>query len=64
MSLQDLKGHFESDKMKFNDIQRDALRKRERDMIDEVSNLKNEREMITMKKRNDEHVMLDLVGDL
>ena len=36
VSLQDLKGHFESEKLRFDDIQKAALRKKEQEMADEL----------------------------
>jgi hypothetical protein len=64
LSLQDIKGHFESDKRRFDDIQKQSLRQKEQEMTDELQMMKREREVLYQKKTNDEQVMLDLVNEL
>lgn len=64
MTLQDMKGHFEAEKTRFDDIQRTALRKKEGEMADEIQQMKKEKEMLRHKRDNDEKVMLDLVNEL
>lgn len=36
ISLQDIKGHFEAENRRFDDIQKQALRKKEQELADEV----------------------------
>ena len=64
VSLQDLKGHFESEKTRFDDIQKAALRKKEQEMADELQARKKEKEVLHQKRQNDERVLLDLVNEL
>lgn len=60
MSLENLKGHFESNRMRFNDIQKQALRSKEKEKIDELQQLKRDREMLYHKKANVSHMLASL----
>ena len=64
MSLQDIKGHMEADRVWFDDIQKEALRKKEWELADELQVMKKEKDALYHKKQNDEQVMLDLVNEL
>lgn len=64
MTIQDMKGHFEAQNTRFDDIQREALRRKEQEMADEVAQMRKEKEMLRHKRDNDEKVMLDLVSEL
>lgn len=52
MSLENLKGHFESNRLRFNDIQKKALRNKEKETIDELQQLKRDKEVLYHKKTN------------
>ena len=55
MSLENLKGNFEANRLRFNDIQKAALRSKEREKIDELQQLKRDKEMLYHKKVNVSH---------
>ena len=59
-----MKGHFDSEHIRFNDIQKEALRKKEMEMVDELQAMKKDKEIVRMKTENDEKVLLDLVNEL
>ena len=54
MSLQDLKGHMEADWVRFEDIHKEALWKKEWEMADELQVMKKEKDALYSKKQNDE----------
>lgn len=45
-------GHFESNRRRFDDLQKQALRHKEHEAIDELQQLKKEREVLYHKKNN------------
>ena len=51
-NLEDLRGNFEADRLRFNDIQKHALRSKEKETIDELHQLKRDKEMLHHKKIN------------
>lgn len=46
LSLQDIKGHFEAENWRFDDIQKAALWKKEQELADEVHQIKKEKEVL------------------
>lgn len=60
MSLENLKGHFDASRLRFNDIQQAALRNKEREKIDEIQQLKRDREMLYHKKTNVRKIIFTL----
>ena len=46
MNLEDMRNYFQSENRKFEDIQKDAVRAKEKELIDELHDIKKERNFI------------------
>ena len=51
-NLEDIKGHFEADRLRLNDIQKKALRSKEKQTMDELHQLKRDKELLYHQRNN------------
>jgi len=63
MSLEDLKNFFQSEHQRQEDLENFALRVKEKDMIDQLNQLKIQRQELTGKKQEQEQALGHLMGE-
>eukprot|EP00347_Sterkiella_histriomuscorum_P021982 403332092 len=64
MNLEDLRNYFQSEHRKFEDISKDAVRAKERELIDGLQDMKKERNFLRQQRMEQDKAMHDLIKEL
>ena len=64
MNLEELRNFFQAESRKFEDVSKEAVRAKERELIDELQEMKKERNFLRQQRAEQDKAMHDLMKEL